>query len=192
MKETLNFEGERTSETVITIDGRSGAGKGTVAGHISEVMNIEHYSAGDFFRNIASERDLTVGELSEKADKETDLEVDRRTFQKGLSENCVIESRISCHVMGDYSDLKIRLTADLDERGDRVAEREEISEEEARERIIKRDRDNKERYRDYYGIDMDNFQIYDLIIDNTELSIEETNELVETALEMWFEDVQNT
>lgn len=184
----LGFNGERNSEILITIDGRSGAGKGTLAEHISEILNIHRYSAGDFFRNIAKEKGLTVGELSEKADKDTDLEVDRRTFQKGLNEDCVIESRISCHVMGDHSDLKIRLKADLDERSSRVAEREEISEEEARSRIIKRDRDNKERYRDYYGIDMDDLTIYDLIIDNTELCIEETNDLVEKALEAWFED----
>ena len=182
----LGLEGERSSDTLITIDGRSGAGKGTLAEHISEVLGIQRYSAGDFFRNIASERGLTVGELSEKADKSTDLEVDRRTFQKGLNESCVIESRISCHVMNGYSDLKIRLKADLNERSSRVAEREEISEEEARSRIIKRDRDNKERYRDYYGIDMDDLTIYDLIIDNTELSIEETNKLIEKALKAWF------
>ena len=185
--DNLDFEGERESDILITIDGRSGAGKGTLAEHISEVMDIQRFSAGDFFRNIAEEKGLTVGELSEKADKETDLEVDRRTFQKGLDENCVIEARISCHVMGDHSDLRIRLKADLDERSRRVAERENISEEEARSRIIKRDRDNKERYRDYYGIDMDDLTIYDLIIDNTELSIEETNKLIEKALEVHFD-----
>ena len=184
----LGFEGERDSEILITIDGRSGAGKGTLADHIADFMGIERYSAGDFFRNIAAEKGMTVGELSEKADKETDVEVDRRTFEKGLSENCVIESRISCHVMGSQSDLKIRLKADLGERSRRVADREGLSEEDARHRIIKRDRDNKERYRDYYGINMDDLTIYDLIIDNTELSIEETNRLIEQALEMWFDN----
>ncbi len=185
--EGLNFEGERESDILITIDGRSGAGKGTLANHIAEFMDIERYSAGDFFRNIAEEKGLSVEELSEKADKETDLEVDKRTFQKGLNENCVIESRISCHVMGDYSDLKIRLKADLGERSERVASREGLSKEDARQRIIKRDRDNKERYRDYYGINMDDLTIYDLIIDNTDLTIEETNKLVEEALKAWFD-----
>jgi len=186
--EGLNFKGERESDILITIDGRSGAGKGTLAEHISDFMGIERYSAGDFFRNIAEEKGLSVEELSEKADKETDLEVDRRTFQKGLSENCVIESRISSHVMGDQSDLKIRLKADLDERSERVASRENLSERDARQRIIKRDRDNKERYRDYYGINMDDLKIYDLIIDNTKLSIEETNQLIREALKVYFDE----
>ena len=116
----LNFEGTRKSRVLVTIDGRSGAGKGTLAEHISQHLGVDHYFAGDFFRSIAEEKGLAVEELSEQAGKEIDLEVDRRTFRKGLSEDCVIESRISCHVMGDHSDLKIRLTADLAERGRRV------------------------------------------------------------------------
>lgn len=188
----IGLEGERESDILITIDGRSGAGKGTVATHISNMLGIQKYSAGDFFRNIANERGLSVEELSEKADKETDLDVDKRTFHKGLNENCVIESRISCHVMGNHPDLKIRLTADLDERSRRVAERENISKEDARDRIVKRDRDNKQRYRAYYGIDMDNMNIYDLIIDNTDLTVEETNELVEKALEVHLNELRNT
>ena len=185
----LDFEGEKNSEILITIDGKSGAGKTKLAEHVSKYLDITHYSAGKFFRKIADEKGLTVGELSKKAGKETDLEVDKRTFQKGLEEDCVIESRISCHVLGDYSDLKIRLTADLDERARRVAERENLSAEDAEERIRKRDNDNKQRYREYYGLDMDELEVYDLVIDNTELSVEETNELMEKALKMWFNDV---
>lgn len=185
--EGLNLEGERESELLITIDGKSGAGKGTLADHLSDFLDVDHYSAGDFFRSIAGERGLTVEELSERADKETDLEVDRRTFQRGLSESCVIESRISCHVLKEYSDLKIRLTAELDERSSRVAERDGISKEEARKRILKRDKDNRGRYMEYYGIDMENLEIYDIVIDNTELSIEETNKLIEKAVEIYLD-----
>jgi len=183
--EELNFEGTRKSEVLVTIDGRSGAGKGTLVEHISEYLGVDYCSAGDFFRSIAEEKGLTVEELSEQAGKETDLEVDRRTFRKGLSTSCVIESRISCHVLKNYSDFKIRLTADLAERSRRVSEREDLPVSEACERIIKRDQDNKKRYKDYYGIDMNNLQIYDLVIDNTELSIEETNKLIEQALEVY-------
>lgn len=181
--EGLNFSGERNSDILVTIDGKAGAGKGTLADHISSSLGINKYSAGDFFRQIADERGLTVNELSEKADKETDLEIDRRTFRKGLSESCVIESRISCHVLKDYSDLKIRLKADEDERAERVADRESISVDEALQRIRKRDRDNQRRYMDYYSIDMNDLGIYDLVIDNTGLNIEETNSLVDSAIE---------
>lgn len=190
------FQGEREkkSDLVITIDGPSGAGKGTLGEHIAEVLGINYYSAGDFFRKIAAEKDLTVEELSEKADKETDLEVDRRTLEKGLNENCVIESRISSWVLGDYSDFKIHVDADLEERARRVnsdLENRENEEggryiEETKEKIERRDEENRRRYEEYYGIDTSEREIYDLLLDNTEMSIKEQNQTVDRVLKKRF------
>ncbi|WP_414837813.1 (d)CMP kinase [Candidatus Nanosalina sp. VS9-1] len=190
--EEFSDDREKKSDVVITIDGPSGAGKGTLAEFIAETLDIKAYSAGDFFRELAKEKGLSVEELSEQADKETDIKVDERTLEKGLNENCVIESRIASWVLGDYSDLSIYVRADLEERARRVMkdleydtrEAEEDAEdlEEAREKIRKRDEDNKERYSDYYGIDIEDIQMYDLVIDNTDLSIERQNELVKSAL----------
>lgn len=152
-------------------------------------MDLPSYSAGDFFRAIAEEKGLTVEELSENADKETDLEVDRRTLEKGLNENCVIESRIAGRVLGDFSDLRIYITASPEERarrsledqkeGKREDEKEVNSLEEAKKKVEKRDQDNNERYRDYYGIDPENLEIYDVVIDNTEMTVEEQREELE-------------
>lgn len=183
---------EKNSDIVVTIDGPSGAGKGTLADFIAEKLDVKAYSAGDFFRELAKEKGLSVEELSEQADKETDIKVDERTLEKGLNENCVIESRISSWVLGDYSDLSIYLKADLEERAKRVLsdlqeksrEAEEKAEtlEEAKEKVRKRDEDDTERYEKYYGIDITDIQMYDLVIDNTDLTIERQNELVEKTL----------
>ncbi|WP_414836854.1 (d)CMP kinase [Candidatus Nanohalococcus occultus] len=191
------FQGdhEKTSELVVTVDGPSGAGTGTLASFIAEELGINCYSAGDFFRGIAADRDMTVEELGKVADKQTDLKVDRRTLEKGLSENCVIEARIPSRVLGTYSDLRIYLTADLEERAKRVSkdqeegkrENEEKSDslEEVKERIRKRDEENWRRYKDYYGIE-NTKDIYDVLIDNTEMTIDEQQEQVRKILERKF------
>lgn len=190
------FQNERgkKSDLVITIDGPSGSGKGTLAQFIADRLDLEYYSAGDFFRQIAREKELTVEELSEKAGKEVDVEVDRRTLEKGLNENCVIESRIASKVLGDHSDFKIYVTADIEERAKRVKqdlenrENEEGGEdlEEIKKKIQKRDQDNNRRYQEYYGIDMWKSDIYDLILDNTNLDIEEQNQKMDRVLKQKF------
>lgn len=191
------FQGdhEKDSEIVVTVDGPSGAGTGTAATFIAGELGLNKYSAGDFFRGIAKEKDMSVEELSEVADKETDLKVDRRTLEKGLNESCVIEARLPSHVLGDYSDLRIFLTADLEERARRIAEdhkegKREVEEkantlEEVKERIKKRDEDNWKRYQEYYGIE-DDKEIYDVLIDNTDMSIEEQQKQIRSILERKF------
>lgn len=187
---------EKNSEILITIDGPSGAGKGTLAEFISRELDIPNYSAGDFFRQLAQEKGLTVEELSAKAEKQTDITVDERTLEKGLNESCVIESRISSWVLGSYSDLRIYLTAEIDERARRVKEDSDAGErsdedkkssfEEAKNKIEQRDADNRQRYHDYYGIDVEDLEMYDLIIDNTDLDLEEQEQLVKKALKKRF------
>ncbi|MFB6158173.1 MAG: (d)CMP kinase [Candidatus Nanohalobium sp.] len=181
---------EKNSDLIVSICGPSGAGKGTLGRFVADELEVSFYSAGDFFRQIADEKGMSVEELSEEADRETDVEVDRRTLEKGLNQNCVIESRISAWVLGDYADLSIYVTAELEERARRVLDdlenrdTEEGGEnlDEVKKRVRKRDRDNRERYRKYYGIDTGNTEIFDLFIDNTDLGIEEQERLVKKAL----------
>lgn len=191
------FQGdhEKESDLVITIDGPSGAGKGTLGNFIAEKLGIEYYSAGDFFREIAREKGISVEDLSENAGKDVDVKVDRKTLEKGLNESCVIESRLASRVLGDYSDLKIYLTAELEERarramGDQRGDVEEKTDslKEKKQKVEKRDQDNRERYIDYYGVDVENTEIYDLVVDNTDLGIEKQNQLVKKVLKQRFPD----
>lgn len=187
--EEFQKDREKESDIIVTVDGPSGSGKGTVAEQIADKLGVKHFSAGDVFRSIAEDRGITHVELAEQADKEVDLEVDRRTLQRALKKSCVIEGRLPSWVLGDYSDLKIFLTADEEERARRVAGRENIDKETALEEEVKqRDKENNRRYEDYYGIDTSETDIYDVIFDNTELNLKEQNQLVDKILRQRFPD----
>jgi cytidylate kinase len=98
-----------------------------------------------------------------------------------------VEGRLPSWVLGDYSDLKIYLTADEEERARRVAGRENIDRETAlEEEIRQRDNENNRRYEDYYGIDTSKREIYDVIFDNTKLNLNEQNQLVDRIIEQTF------
>ena len=69
---------------------------------------------------------------------------------------------------------------DLENRGNEEGGK---SLEEAKETIRKRDEDNDRRYKEYYGIDMNDTSIFDILIDNTDMKIEEQEELVKKTLD---------
>lgn len=173
---------EKNSELIITVDGPSGSGKGTLGEQIADLLNIKHFSASDIFYEVAEKRNIDIHQLSKDAEKKVDLEVDKTTLERGLNNNCVIEGRIPGWVLGEYADLRIYLTAQPEERYKRIAARENMKLEEAEKRTEKRDEDNHTRYQNYYQIDTKNLEIYDLIIDNTDLEPREQIELVEKAL----------
>lgn len=177
---------EKHAGLIITVDGPSGSGKGTLAEYIAEKLGIEHFSAGDVFRAIADDQGISHVELAKKADKDVDVKVDRRTLERALKESCVVDGRLPSWVLGDYSDLRIFLTADLEERARRVAEREDKDLEKVKEETGERDKENKRRYHEYYGIDTEELDIYDLIIDNTDMGVEEQEELVDNVLKQEF------
>lgn len=181
--EEFQEDREKESDIVVTIDGPSGSGKGTMAEQIAEILDIEHFSASDVFYSIAEERGISHVDLSKQAGKQVDLEVDRKTIERGLENDCVIDSRIASWVLGDHPDLKIRLDADLEERAERIAEREGKDAEKVREETEQRDSENSRRYKEYYGIDTSDPEIYDVLIDNTDMDVKEQRKLLEKLIE---------
>lgn len=188
IEEFQDSDREKESEIIVTIDGPAASGKGTLAEYIAEILGFKHFSASDIFYEIADERGLEDHELSEEAEKEVDLEIDRRTLERGLENSCVIDGRLPSWVLGDFSDLKVRLTAEVEERARRLEEREDLEEKKAIEIVEKRDREDYRRYQEYYGIYPEKEEIYDVIIDNTNLGIEEQNRLVDKILEKVFSE----
>jgi cytidylate kinase len=59
------------------------------------------------------------------------------------------------------------VAADEQERAKRVAAREGVDPEVALAANRDRERSERQRYRTYYGIDLDDLSVYDLVIDST-------------------------
>ena len=49
---------------VITISGEPGAGKSTTAKLLAKKLSCKHYSTGDFMRDMAEERKISLLELT--------------------------------------------------------------------------------------------------------------------------------
>jgi len=163
----------------ITISGTSGSGKSTVGKLLARKLNYEHYSNGDFMREMAEERKISLLELSKEAetDMSIDQELDNRQIQLGKTQdNFVIDSRLGFHFVSDS--IKIFLDADFETRAkrilaDTIRKEHNVNLNTTKENMKKREESEKKRYKEYYNLDTSDKSNYDLIIDTTNISPEQ-------------------
>ncbi len=174
---------------IISISGLPGSGKTTVGKLLAKKLGFKFYSIGDLRGRMAMERGLTIDQLNEIGMKEewTDREVDE--YQKELGEkedNLIIESRLGFHFIPES--VKIFLDVDLETGARRIFENQRPDEKrkesvkEIMRALKKRIENDRMRYKKYYGIeDFMNRSHYDIVIDTTNLEIEQ---VVEKILKM--------
>ncbi len=169
----------------ITISGLPGSGTTTVAKLLSTELSMELISAGEMFRQIANEKKLQLEQFSKLAENNDDF--DRRIDEKQCEEamkrgNVIVEGRLSRFFVPD-ADLKIWLKAPVAVRARRIAGREGITYEEALSAMKNRERSEHKRYEKYYGINLDDLSIYDLVIDSSWWSERDVVEMIKMGVE---------
>ena len=171
---------------IVTVSGLPGSGKSTLAKSLAKSLGFRHYSSGDFWRQIAKEKGISILELNKLAEKNPalDRELDNRTVRLAEKEdNFVIDSRMAWHFIP--KSVKIFAHVDLKEAARRVfmdkrQEKENTSIEETLKSMEKRTESERERYKKLYGADYTDRKNYDLVIDTTKTSPEQA---LEKALE---------
>ena len=162
---------------IITISGKAGSGKSTVAKILSEKLNLKHYSIGDLMRAMAFEKGINLLELNKIAerDKSIDFELDNKLKELGKAKNnFVVDGRLTAFFI-PHADLRIFLETDDEVRAERILrdkrqQEKSASLKETIESIRKREASEKKRYQKYYGVDYIDRKLYNLIIDTTKLN----------------------
>ncbi len=154
----------------IAVSGEHGAGKSTVAKALAMVFNLRYVSAGMIFRQLAEEHNKTLAEFSAMAEQDSviDRAIDDRTRQEAVKGNVVIDAYIAGWVARDLADLKIYLRAPFEIRVRRIAEREQRPYAEVLEETCIREKSQKRRFQDFYGIDVGAIQLFDLVLDTAQ------------------------
>lgn len=160
---------------IITISGALGAGKSTIAKMLKQKLGLKHYSIGDFMREIAKEKGLSLIELSKIAEKErwVDELLDQRQIKLGKEEDdFVIDSRIGWYFIPNS--IKIYLDVSDEEAARRTFQDQGNRPEESIksiddvvEKIRRRKASEIQRYQEYYGVNHHDKKHYDLVIDTT-------------------------
>ncbi len=157
----------------IALSGLIASGTTTAAKTLSQKLNLEYHSAGDFFRKYMKDHNIPLPQ-KEKIPNDVEREVDEKLTNLLASEKAVI-------VDGLYSGyfarnmkhvLKVLITADEEVRIERALAR---ADGETAEDVKKRDLAHDAKFRKLYASEncLDP-KFFDLIIDTTDISQQDT------------------
>ncbi|MCU4741452.1 (d)CMP kinase [Natronoglomus mannanivorans] len=183
------------SPLLVTVSGPPASGTSTLAERLADEFNLERLNGGDVFRTMAAEYEMELPEFSRLA--ETDDRIDRelddrlegeidahlagRRSSETRSRGLLVESRLAGWHADGRATLAVGLVAPVEVRAARIDDRSETVAE-----LRARERSEAERYRSYYGLEIDDPSVYDLVVDTHTLSPEGVFRTVRTA----FEDVR--
>ncbi|NWF95297.1 MAG: AAA family ATPase [Candidatus Thorarchaeota archaeon] len=177
---------------VITIGGLHGTGKSSVADRIAKEFGLRRISAGEIFRTLAAERGMTLEEFSRVA--EGDAAIDRLLDDTLVAEaakgNAVIDGQLAAWMARENADLNILLTAPLDVRVARIAQRDGRDFEDAKRETVTREGSERARYREYYGVDITDLSVYDIILNTAKYTLNDVVTILRLAVQTFFAQAQ--
>ncbi len=165
----------------ITISGYSGCGKSYMSRLASDDLGLTYFCAGDIFRGFAKESGLELVKYTEIAPPEIDELVNHAILDAYGSDDIVIDSRLGGFLCPGST--KIWIKCSEEEAAQRIVYRNSleciyISEDVVLSQVRERNRNTRRRLMERYGFDLNDLSVYDLIIDNENLSPEQTLSLI--------------
>jgi len=158
-----------TKKLIITISGPHGVGKSVYSRALARKFGLRLLSAGLIFRKMAQERGLSLEGFSKIAaeDESIDRQIDEYIVREARKGGVVVDSLLSGWMLKDIAHIRIYLKAPFSERVRRIAERDKKSFEEAYRETMIREKVEKERFKRYYNIDIEDLSVYNVVIDTT-------------------------
>lgn len=170
---------------IITISGKQGAGKTTVAKILSAKLNFDFISIGDLQGEIAMEKKMTIGKLMAlgKNEKWVHQEMDKKTKEIGKEkDNFVIEGWLAYHFIPHSFKIFLEVNEDVGAKrifGDsRLDEPKQKTIEKTKENLKKRLKDAQEGFKKVHGINFLDKSKYNFILNTSNITSEKAAEII--------------
>jgi cytidylate kinase len=136
------------------------------------------------FRDLARDLDIPFEEIQRQAEKARiyDFLTDLKLMRASLHPRVVVGSRLAGWLVD--ADLRVWLHAPLEARAKRIFQREadkQASYESVLYRTLQRDEENRKRYLEVYGIDINDRSDFHIIINTEKLIAEQVSSLIVAA-----------
>ncbi|MBV8352537.1 MAG: cytidylate kinase family protein [Verrucomicrobia bacterium] len=166
----------------IAISSHSGCGNTTATNNVGRTLGLEvvNYT----FRDLAQDLGISFEEIQREAAKSRiyDFLTDLKLMRASLRPRVVVGSRLAGWLID--ADLRVWLHAPLEARAKRIFQREadiHASYESVLYRTLQRDEQNRKRYLEVYGIDINDRSDFDIIINTERLTAEQVSSLIVAA-----------
>ncbi|MGC8816582.1 MAG: (d)CMP kinase [Candidatus Hadarchaeum sp.] len=169
----------------VAISGLHGAGKSTAAKALAKrFKSLRYICAGDIFRELVKEKGMTLKEGQRYAELHPfiDQMIDRKIADAARGGKVLIDARLAGW-MAKKADLKIFLTAPIKVRVKRIAQREGRRYRDVYEETVKREKSEAKRFKKLYNIDVNDYSIFDIVLNTERLSLAETTKILAAAIE---------
>ena len=171
--------------SIVTISGLPGSGTSTASTKLRTRLNWSYVNAGQIFRMLAKEADMTLNEFGARA--ETDPTIDRELDKKMIryaekGEPVVMEGRLVgwMTLQKKIPALRVWLEATISTRASRLSLRE--SDSQALSNMKVREESELKRYKDFHNIDLQDLSIYDIVISTDFHSADEVAKKIQAGL----------
>ena len=190
-----NKVGTLNNNVVVCISGMAGTGKSTVAKKLARKYRLRYYSGGDALKALAKDEGYASSSkgwwespegLKFLAEREKNLEFDKTVDAKLLEfaqeGNVLLDSWAMPWLL--KKGFKIWLIASFEKRAERIAERDEISFEEALRVLKEKEARTKSIFKTIYGFMLgEDFEPFHLILDTNNLNADEVFEILCDVME---------
>ncbi|MEM3421597.1 MAG: AAA family ATPase [Candidatus Hadarchaeum sp.] len=169
----------------VAISGLHGAGKSTTAKALAKrFRSLRYLCAGDIFRELIKEKGMTLKEGQRYAERHPSIDqmIDRKIADAARGGKVLIDARLAGW-MAKKADLKIFLTAPIKVRVKRIAQREGRRYRDVYDETVKREKSEAKRFKKLYNIDINDYSIFDIVLNTERLSIAETTKILAAAIE---------
>ena len=170
---------------VICISGMAGTGKSTLAKKLAQKYGFDYYSGGDALKVLASEEGYNASQpgwwespqglkflKQREGDEKFDRAVDQKLLEYTEKGNVLLDSWTMPWLL--KSGFKIWLLASMEKRAARVAQRDQITVEQALKVLKEKEDRTKGIFEKLYGFMLgEDFKPFNLVLDTERLNAEE-------------------
>lgn len=153
----------------IILSGDIGSGKGAISKMLADLLSYPRVSTGDLFRKMAKERDISLMELLQLADKDRNIhkELDDKVLViLNESPKIILDARLGAYLAPKAFKIYLKVNEILGAR--RIVDREGYnSVVQAVEQNRKRQEIARQTFKEMYNFDFQDLDNYNAIIDTS-------------------------